>query len=52
MVDVLNIDKINLKFRYSKPEDIINYTLSYPEPTVLTTNFGPYEIALVRFHFF
>ncbi len=47
MVDVLNLDKINLKFRYSKPEDIINYTLSYPEPTVLTTNFGPYEIALV-----
>ena len=47
MVDVLNLDKINLKFRYSKPEDIVNYTLSYPEPTVLTTNFGPYEIALV-----
>ena len=47
MFDVLNLDKINLKFRYSKPEDIINYTLSYPEPTVLTTNFGPYEIALV-----
>ena len=48
MLEKINISDLNLKFRDKEPRKIINHALSYSSLSVLTTNFGPYEVSILH----
>ncbi|WP_456421770.1 phosphoadenosine phosphosulfate reductase domain-containing protein [Lutibacter sp.] len=43
----LNIEKINKDLREKSPEEIITWALTIAENPVVTTNFRPYEVAIL-----
>jgi phosphoadenosine phosphosulfate reductase len=43
----LNLAEINQKFRSSTPEEIVRWALSIAERPVVSTNFRPYEAAIL-----
>ena len=44
----MNLDKINIKLRDKSPEEIVNWALDYAKKPIVTTNFRPYEVALLH----
>lgn len=44
----LNLAEINAQLRDAHPEEIVKWALSLNKKTVLTTNFGPFEAAILN----
>ena len=44
----LNIEQLNKELAVKSPEEIINWALDYAKRPVLTTNFRPYEVAILH----
>jgi len=44
----LNIDKINEELKGKSPAEIIAWAISYAKNPVITTNFRPYEVAILK----
>lgn len=42
------IKDLNVKFKNSSPEEIISWVLKYGKKAVVTTNFRPYEVAILH----
>jgi len=42
------INKINKQFRNATPSEIVNWTLSQADKPIVTTNFRPYEAAILK----
>lgn len=45
---MMNIEVLNQELRNAKPEEIISWALAKAEKPVVTTNFRPYEVALLH----
>lgn len=48
MTKELNLDAINSELRDKSPEDIIKWALGLDLKTIVTTNFGPHEAAILN----
>ncbi len=48
MADTLNFDDINQQLRNQSPDEIISWALSLNKTTIVTTNFGPHEAAILH----
>jgi phosphoadenosine phosphosulfate reductase len=44
----VNIVEINKELRFKSPEEIINWAIGLSENPVITTNFRPYEVAILN----
>lgn len=44
----LNLEKVNADLKNKSPEDIVNWALSLTEQHLVTTNFRPYEAAILH----
>jgi phosphoadenosine phosphosulfate reductase len=44
----MNLDKINIKLKEKSPKEIVNWALDYAKKPIVTTNFRPYEVALLH----
>ncbi|MFT5791462.1 MAG: phosphoadenosine phosphosulfate reductase [Candidatus Azotimanducaceae bacterium] len=44
----MNLDKINIKLKEKSPKEIVNWALDYAKNPIVTTNFRPYEVALLH----
>ncbi len=44
----LDIDKINSDLKDKSPQEIIQWAISFAENPVVTTNFRPYEVAILN----
>lgn len=44
----LDLDQINRQLREQSPTDIVRWALSLGKKTIVTTNFGPYEAAILH----
>ena len=44
----LNLEELNQRFRHEPPESIIRYALGLARKPVITTNFRPYEAAILH----
>ncbi|MDG1334019.1 MAG: phosphoadenosine phosphosulfate reductase family protein [Crocinitomicaceae bacterium] len=47
-MNTLNLEELNAKFRQKSPEEIIQFGLELAQNPVLTTNFRPYEVAILK----
>lgn len=48
MSDTLDFTSINQQLREQSPEDVIRWALSLNKKTIVTTNFGPHEAAILH----
>jgi phosphoadenosine phosphosulfate reductase len=48
MTNTLDLDKINAELREQSPQDIIKWALALNKNTIVTTNFGPHEAAILH----
>jgi phosphoadenosine phosphosulfate reductase len=44
----MNIEKINIQLKDKSPKEIVKWALEYAEKPIVTTNFRPYEVALLH----
>ena len=44
----LDIEKINNELEGKSPQEIIEWAISYAKNAVVTTNFRPYEVAILH----
>lgn len=44
----VDLEYLNEEFRNKSPEEIIKYALSIAKKAILTTNFRPYEVAILK----
>lgn len=44
----LNLDKINTELRNKSPKEIVEWAISYAKSSLITTNFRPYESAILH----
>ena len=44
----ITIEQINCKFKNARPQEIIQWALSVAKKPVVTTNFRPYESAILH----
>ena len=42
------IDKLNIQFKGIPPEEIISWAINHAQNAVITTNFRPYEVAILN----
>lgn len=47
-MSTIDITKLNLQYRTESPETIIQFALSVAKKPILTTNFRPYEVAILK----
>jgi phosphoadenosine phosphosulfate reductase len=45
---MINLDKINNELAHKSPLEIISWAISYAENPIITTNFRPYEVAILN----
>ncbi|AOW18496.1 phosphoadenylylsulfate reductase [Polaribacter vadi] len=44
----LDLDKVNKELQDKSPEEIISWAISYAKNPIITTNFRPYEVAILN----
>lgn len=44
----INLEKVNIELRHKTPKEIIEWALSISKRPVLTTNFRPYDVAIIN----
>tara|TARA_R110002124_G_scaffold98201_2_gene243511 strand:+ start:259 stop:885 length:627 start_codon:yes stop_codon:yes gene_type:complete len=44
----LDLDKVNKELQGKSPEEIISWAISYAKNPIITTNFRPYEVAILN----
>ena len=44
----LNLEEINKKLQDKSPTEIISWAISFAKNPVITTNFRPYEVAILK----
>jgi phosphoadenosine phosphosulfate reductase len=44
----MNLDKLNIKLKDKSPKEIVKWALDYAKKPIVTTNFRPYEVALLH----
>jgi phosphoadenosine phosphosulfate reductase len=44
----LNLKQINIELRNKSPEEIISWAINFAEQPLVTTNFRPYEVAILH----
>ena len=47
-MNTLNLEELNRRFRQETPKSIVQYALGLAKQPVLTTNFRPYEVAILK----
>jgi phosphoadenosine phosphosulfate reductase len=48
MTNTLDLDRINAELREQSPQEIIKWALALNKNTIVTTNFGPHEAAILH----
>ncbi len=44
----MNLDTLNIKLKDKSPKEIVKWALNHAKKPIVTTNFRPYEVALLH----